>query len=81
MAVTRSKLPVATGVDFTDKEVVFNLSNGGKLLFPLSDFPRLGRASSEERNGWELLYGGESIRWETIDEDVSIPLLLTGSCK
>ncbi len=81
MAVAMSRLPVAVGVEFTAKEVVFPLSSGGKLVFPLREFPRLERATPEERNGWELLYGGESIRWERIDEDISIPILLTGECK
>ena len=73
-------LPVATGVRFDGDRVVFVLSNDGDLSFPLNAFPRLRDASSRERLGWELRWDGTAVRWEGIDEDVSIRQLLLGTC-
>ncbi|MGH7822205.1 MAG: DUF2442 domain-containing protein, partial [Candidatus Binatia bacterium] len=50
--------------------------DGRELSVPLGWFPRLASATVEQRAAWELLDGGEEIRWEEIDEDVSVPNLL-----
>ena len=73
-------LPRATAVRCTATRVVFVLSNGGELSFPLDDFPRLQAASPKQRAGWVLRWSGEAVRWEDIDEDVSMRVLLTGEC-
>ncbi|HUW66017.1 MAG TPA: DUF2442 domain-containing protein [Spirochaetia bacterium] len=80
MAVEYYALPVANGIEFTDKEVLFILSSGGRLAFPLDYFPRLATATQEQRKKWRLRNGGYCVRWDEIDEDISIPLLLTGQC-
>ena len=73
-------LPTATGVRFRRGRVVFVLSNGGELSFPLDRFPRLENASPTQRAAWRLRWDGAAIRWDDIDEDISMRVLLTGSC-
>ena len=43
---------------------------------PLAWLPRLENASDQQRRAYELLDGGEEIRWEEIDEDLSVPGLM-----
>jgi hypothetical protein len=43
---------------------------------PLAWLPRLKNASDQQRRAYDLLDGGEEIRWEEIDEDVSVPGLM-----
>ena len=73
-------LPRALRVRFTKTRIVFVLSNGGKLSFPLHRFPTLAAASPAQRTEWELRWDGAAIRWASIDEDVSMRVLLTGPC-
>lgn len=73
-------LPRALRVRFTKRRVVFVLSNGGELSFPLHCFPTLAAASPAQRAEWKLRWDGAAIRWASIDEDVSIRVLLTGPC-
>ena len=70
----------ATGVRFSRGRVVFVLSNGGELCFPLDRFPHLAAASAAQRAAWRLRWDGAAIRWDDTDEDVSMRVLLTGSC-
>ncbi|MGM9511174.1 DUF2442 domain-containing protein [Larkinella sp. GY13] len=58
-----------------DKERIFvELSDGRIVGSPLEWFPRLQRATIEQRNQYELVSGGYGIHWEQLDED----LLATG---
>jgi hypothetical protein len=52
------------------------LVDGRELSVPLAWFPRLAAASVEQRRGFELLDQGVELRWEEIDEDISVPNLL-----
>ena len=54
------------------------LSDGRTLSVPLAWFPRLLRATAAERADWRLIGSGEGIRWETLDEDLSVRGLLRG---
>ncbi|MCL6564203.1 MAG: DUF2442 domain-containing protein [Firmicutes bacterium] len=79
-AVPLPNLPKARAVRFVDGQVVFELTNGGELRFPLDHFPRLAAATPAERAAWRIVWDGEAVRWDAIDEDVSLRLLLTGEC-
>ncbi len=63
-------------VSFSDDEMTVELADGRKVSVPLVWFPRLLKASPEQRNEWELLGDGEGIHWESIDEDLSVAGLL-----
>ena len=70
--------PRATSVTCTDDELVVALSDGRTLSVPLAWFPRLLGATAAERADWRLIGSGEGIRWETLDEDLSVRGLLRG---
>jgi uncharacterized protein DUF2442 len=52
------------------------LEDGRALSVPLDWLPRLKSASAKDRGHYELVDGGEEIRWPTLDEDLSVPGLL-----
>jgi hypothetical protein len=71
-------VPCATSVECTDDELIVALDDGRKLSVPLVWFPRLLAATPGQRADWRLIGGGEGIRWESVDEDLSVRGLLRG---
>ena len=55
-----------------------DLTDGRVLSVPLVWFPRLLRATTDERTNWELMGDGAGIHWPDVDEDVSVAGLLRG---
>ena len=72
--------PCATSVECTDDELHVTLTDGRKLSVPLVWFPRLLAATPSQRADWRLIGGGEGIRRECLDEDLSVLGLLRGEC-
>ena len=70
--------PQAYKIKCTDFSLIVELVDGRTISVPLVWFPRLARASKEQRDNWELLGDGEGIHWPDIDEDLSINGLLLG---
>jgi hypothetical protein len=54
------------------------LSDGRQLSVPLVYFPRLLKATPEQRLQFETSGGGVGIHWEKLDEDISVEGLLMG---
>jgi hypothetical protein len=71
-------VPCATSVECTDDELRVVLTDGRTLSVPLVWFPRLLAATAAKRADWRLIGGGEGIRWESLDEDLSVRGLLKG---
>jgi hypothetical protein len=71
-------LALATTVASTVDEFVVGLNDGRTLAVPLVWFPRLLNAAATQRVDWRLIGGGEGIRWESPDEDLSVRGLLRG---
>ena len=67
---------LAIDVSCTNDDLSVALSDGRTVVVPLAWFPRLVRASTEQRAEWELLGGGVGIHWEAVDEDISVASLL-----
>lgn len=44
-----------------------NLVNGYRARLPLSRFPPLARASTEQRDDWKLEGAGSAVRWTSLD--------------
>ena len=65
-----------TGVRFDDDSMWVELSDGRVLGVPLAWFPRLLRATAEQRGGCRLSSRG--LHWEALDEDISVAGLLAG---
>jgi hypothetical protein len=68
--------PVAESVRFENDSLVVELADGRSISAPVSWYPRLEHASSEERENWEVF--GSGIHWPEIDEDISVEALLAG---
>lgn len=71
-------IPTADDVKVTSNALVVELSDGRSLSIPLAWYPRLLHALPEERRKWRLIGRGEGIRWENLDEDISVEGLLAG---
>ncbi len=71
--------PLARRVEVTDDELTVVLADGRRISAPLAWFPRLLRATPEQRANWELLGDGEGIHWPSADEDLSVSGLLRGT--
>jgi hypothetical protein len=76
--VLESHVVDAVGVEVNDDSIIVNLSNGRTISTPIEWFPRLMQASKEEREKWEIIGSGEGIRWDCLDEDLSVDALMRG---
>jgi len=54
------------------------LADRRQLSVPLSYFPRLLKASVDQRNDFIISGGGTGIHWDKLDEDISVSGLLLG---
>lgn len=63
-------------VRFDDESMWVELDDGRILGVPLAWFPRLLRATPQDRAAVELSPGG--LHWDSLDEDISIAGLLAG---
>jgi hypothetical protein len=68
-----------TDVRCTDDTLTVDLMDGRTISVPLAWYPRLLRASPEQRGNWETCGGGYGIHWPDIDEDLSTEGLLRGA--
>ncbi len=66
----------AVQVEFTPDQLRVDLSDGRQIAAPLEWFPRLRDATAEQRSHWRLIGRGVGIRWDELDEDVSVAGLL-----
>ncbi|MGD0564458.1 MAG: DUF2442 domain-containing protein [Roseiarcus sp.] len=66
----------AKSVRFDEDSFWVELSDGRTLSVPLAWFPRLLRASPEQREAVSISSRG--LHWDELDEDISIEGLLAG---
>jgi len=59
--------------------MIILLNNAHVLKIPINYFKKLKNASQEELDQWELSGNGIGIRWEEIDEDLSLKGLIKES--
>jgi Protein of unknown function (DUF2442) len=52
------------------------LTDGRTIRAPIGWFPRLAAASQAQRRNWRLIGRGIGIRWDAVDEDISVEQLL-----
>jgi hypothetical protein len=62
-----------------DASLVVDLADGRTISAPLAWYPRLLRATPEQRADWQRSAGGYGIHWPQIDEDLSTEGLLRGA--
>lgn len=75
-------LPVLPGLArgislrFSDDALVVQLDDGREVSTPLSWFPRLRRATPEQRQAWRWMQDGRVIRWEALNQDILLRRIL-----
>jgi hypothetical protein len=69
--------PFVIDVSFTADDLVVRLADGRRVSVPLLWFPRLSRATPEQRGNWRLIGNGIGIHWPLIDEDISVATVLS----
>ena len=72
------RVPEAETIVVTEDTLTAELADARTISVPLAWYPRLVHATSEERNNWQLIGGGQGIHWPDLDEDLSIEELLAG---
>jgi hypothetical protein len=68
--------PLAVAVTIVADALHLVLADGREISAPLEWFPRLRDATDEARANWRLIGRGQGIHWPTLDEDISVRLLL-----
>jgi hypothetical protein len=64
---------------WTDKRMIFiELTDGRIVGFPANRFKRLRTASDEQLKGVTIELDGFALRWEELDEDITVPGVLAG---
>lgn len=66
-------------VRFDEDSLIVDLMDGRTISAPLVWYPRLLRATAEERARFEVSAGGYGIHWPGVDEDLSTEGLLRGA--
>jgi hypothetical protein len=70
MSTSKTSISILSVV-VTDRHLVAHLSDGREVSNPLRWYPRLLRASVEDRNAFEISGGGYAVHWEKLDGDLS----------
>lgn len=68
----------ARTLTFDRRTMWVELDDGRSLGVPLAWFPRLSRATPEQRANYRIGYSGNGLHWEELDEDISVEGLLAG---
>lgn len=68
----------AKAVRFDDDTLWVDLADGRTIGAPLAWFPRLLRASAEQRRAVRISASGRGLHWDALDEDISVQGLLAG---
>ena len=69
---------LAKTLRFDESMMWVGLADGRQLGVPLAYFPRLLRATTQQREAFVISGGGMSLHWDELDEDISVPALLAG---
>ena len=68
--------PVAREVNVDEDSFTVVLMDGGELKIPFRRFPRLLAASREQRQAVRISASGAGLRWDHLDEDISVSELM-----
>jgi hypothetical protein len=63
-------------VRFSADQLIVDLADGRTIAVPIAWYPRLMRATPEQRANWRISGSGYGIHWPEIDEDLSSEGLL-----
>ena len=74
----RTSEAMASEVWFDSNMMHIRLLDGREISVPLEWFPKLRDATDERIKRWRLIGKGVGIRWDDLDEDISVAALLKG---
>jgi hypothetical protein len=69
----------AQAVAVTDEALTADLVDGRTIIVPLICFPRVWHGTVRERNHFEISGDGAYLHWPDLDEDLTVPGLLSGA--
>ena len=65
---------------WTEKRIIYiELTDGRIIGFPASRFKLLAAASEEKLKEVTLRLNGYALRWESLDEDITVPGIVAGN--
>ena len=65
---------------WSEKRVIFiELTDGRTISFPADRFKILSKASEEQLKEVEIRLNGYALRWENLDEDITVKGILAGN--
>ena len=70
--------PTAMRVWVDGRMVFLELTDGCVIGFPANRFTRLRNASTEQLQEVTLELNGYALRWENLDEDITVPGVVAG---
>jgi len=70
--------PAAIRAWVEDRTVFIELTDGRIIGFPASRFAILAKASDDELKKVSLRLDGFALRWEDLDEDITVPGIVAG---
>ena len=79
MSSTAAEFEVLASRVWVDRRTVFvELTDGRQLGFPADRFDRLSQASNEQLQKVALRLNGYALRWEELDEDITLRGIFEG---
>src|SRR5438309_1710147 len=83
MSTGNGKAPTAAAnrakdLRFDGDRIVVALRDGREIHVPLRLFPTLRRATTAQREDWEMMGAGQAFHWRQLDLDLSVEGLIRG---
>ncbi len=70
--------PLAIKAWAEDRTIFVELTDGRLIGFPANRFKRLHAATVEQLKEVQLRLNGYALRWENLDEDITVPGIVAG---
>ncbi len=68
--------PRISDVRVSHDRIVVDLTDGKTVSLSLRGFPRLLGTTQEQRDRWQVIGEGMGIRWDALDEELTIETIL-----
>jgi hypothetical protein len=68
--------PVPEKLSFDGDIMTVLFKSGKKAVVDLHRFPRMMKATTEQRKNWEIIGPGVGIHWPDVDEDIAVSTML-----
>ncbi|MEK6614924.1 MAG: DUF2442 domain-containing protein [Bacteroidota bacterium] len=71
--------PIAISAWVEGRKILIELTDGRVISFPANRFKRLKEAKDEDLKKVELRLNGYALRWENMDEDITVKGIIAGN--